>query len=78
MKTLGVISFFYAIDLTNTEFLTKLLAPTGLDNYDFKEAVEYLERLELVETSADYTIAKINDQVLSTFLFYKVFLKIKY
>ncbi|MFI5162644.1 MAG: hypothetical protein ACHQHN_15300 [Sphingobacteriales bacterium] len=75
MKTLGVISFFYAIDLTDSEFLAKLLELVGLDRYSFKESVEYLERLELVETSVDYTIAKINDQVLSTFFFYKVFFK---
>jgi hypothetical protein len=75
MKVIGLVSFFYAIDLTNSTFMNELLQVAGLQDHQFKEAVDHLERLELLETSADYTTVKISDQVLSTFFFYKVFFK---
>ncbi|MFB9843900.1 P-loop NTPase [Mucilaginibacter ginsenosidivorans] len=75
MKTVGLIAFFFAIDRTNTIFLQKLLDLADITTYEFNQAVEQLERLELIETNLDLSIIKIGDQVLATYFFFKVFLK---
>ncbi|QXV63720.1 hypothetical protein INP83_11430 [Mucilaginibacter sp. 21P] len=75
MKAMGLISFFNAIDLTNSALMNDLMTTANFEGHQFKEAVDHLERLELVETSVDFTIVKVSDQVLSTFFFYKVFFK---
>lgn len=77
LKTLGIISFFYSVDRNQQEFINDLLKRFNLNYYDFNEAIDKLEKLELVETSVDLSVVKISEQVLSTYFFYKAFLKEK-
>lgn len=75
LKTMGLISFFYSIDRSDSEKCGLLLKQFGLDYYEFNEAISKLENLELLETSNDQNIVKISEQILSTYFFYKAFLK---
>jgi len=77
LKSLGLLAFFHAIDLTDQNHIERMLSVAGLDLPAFHGAAERLERMELVESNADYSIIKIAEQVLGTFFFYKVFLKDK-
>lgn len=77
LKTLGLISFFYSVDRNQKDFMDVLLKQFKLDYYDFNEAIDKLEKLELLETSVDLSVVKISEQVLSTYFFYKSFLKDK-
>lgn len=77
LKTLGLISFFYTIDLTNKKFLESLQSSFKISNHSLLENITELERIELLESTADNSIIKIADQVLSTYFFYKVFIQDK-
>jgi hypothetical protein len=76
-KALGLVSFFYTINRSDKERFQKLLDAFNLNYHKFTEALVELEKMELVETSTDNTIIKIGDQVLSTYFFYKCFIKEK-
>lgn len=73
IKTLGIISFFFTIDRSNKELLESILKTFGLDYYEFNEAIDELEKRELVEVQ--YNHARVSEQVMSTYFFYKVFIK---
>ncbi len=77
LKALGLVSFFFSIDRSNKNFYEQLLSDFEISHYEFTEAVTYLERLELLESTSDNSIIRISDQVLSAYFFYKVFLKNK-
>ncbi|MBS1633848.1 MAG: ATP-binding protein, partial [Bacteroidetes bacterium] len=77
LKTLGILSFFYTINLENKEFIKKVCADFALEESAFKEAITKLEEYELVETSTDYSVVKIAEQVLGTYFFFTTFLKNK-
>jgi hypothetical protein len=74
-KALSIVSFFYTIDRSEKESFQKLLDTFGLSYHKFTEALVELENMELIETSADNSIIKIGDQVLSTYFFYKCFIR---
>jgi hypothetical protein len=76
-KALGIVSFFYSIDKSDKDAYKKLLETFELDNHKFIESLTKLERLELVESSADNTVIRIADQVLSNYFFFKSFIKDK-
>lgn len=74
IKTLGIISFFFTIDRSNKELLESILKTFELDYYQFNEAIRVLIRKrELVEVQ--YNHARVAEQVMSTYFFYKVFIK---
>ena len=73
LKTLGIISFFFTIDRSNKEFIENLLKSFELDYHDFNEAIDELEKRELVEVQ--YNHARVSEQVMATYFFYKVFIK---
>lgn len=73
IKTLGIISFFFTIDRSNKELLESILKTFELDYYQFNEAIDELEKRELVEVQ--YNHARVAEQVMSTYFFYKVFIK---
>lgn len=77
LKTLGIVSFFYTLNLENKELVTKACNDFSIDERDFKESLAQLERFELVENSSDYSVVKIAEQVLGTYFFYTTFLKKK-
>lgn len=74
LKVLGLVSFFYTIDVSDKSFYNKLLLDFNITNQKFVEASSILERHELFESSSDNTTIRISDQMLSTYYFYKVFL----
>lgn len=74
-KALGLLSFFFSINLEDIEFTDRLTQLFGIDKYLFKEALIKIEKLELAESTPDFSIIKISDQVMATYFFYKTFLK---
>ncbi len=73
IKTLGIISFFFTIDRSNKEFIEVVLKNFELEYHDFNEAIDELEKRELVEVQ--YNHARVSEQVMATYFFYKVFIK---
>lgn len=73
LKTLGIISFFFTIDRSNKGFIEDVLNNFELDYYQFNEAIDELEKRELVEVQ--YNHARVSEQVMATYFFYKVFIK---
>jgi hypothetical protein len=71
MKVLAIISFYRNIDKTN-EIQTSQIEEIFSIKIDFLwEKVKELNHLEIVDLYED-EVAKITDQILSTYLFYKV------
>jgi len=73
IKCLGVISFFYTIPYKNKEITSSMLSNFGLEYSSFIDAIDKLDKLELVEIQFEHV--KIPEQNLSTFFFYKAFIK---
>ncbi|MBA4321033.1 MAG: hypothetical protein C0412_21800, partial [Flavobacterium sp.] len=73
LKSLGLISFFYAIPYKDKTKCTQLLENFGLDYNCFIESIHYLNKLELVDLQFEYV--KISEQNLATYFFYKTFIK---
>jgi hypothetical protein len=73
IKCLGIISFFYTIPYKNKEITSSILDNFGLEYSSFIDAIDKLDKLELVEIQFEHV--KIPEQNLSTFFFYKAFIK---
>ncbi|MFN4084717.1 MAG: hypothetical protein ACK4LB_02170 [Spirosomataceae bacterium] len=73
LKTLGIISFFFTVDRSNKEFIENILKTFELDYYEFNEAIDVLHEKELLEVK--YNHARVSEQVMATYFFYKVFIK---
>ncbi|MCF8292488.1 MAG: hypothetical protein K9I70_01645 [Chitinophagaceae bacterium] len=73
IKCLGLISFFYTIPYKNKEITSSILDKFGLEYSSFIDAIDKLDKLELVEIQFEHV--KIPEQNLSTFFFYKAFIK---
>lgn len=73
IKCLGLIAFFYAIPYKNKEITTSILNNFGIEYPTFIDAIDKLDKLELVEIQFEYV--KIPEQNLSTYFFYKTFVK---
>ena len=73
LKVFGLISFFYTIDIRDRVFLNRVLDTFDLTYSSFAEALEQLHGKELIEIQFNH--AKISEQVLGTYIFYRVFLK---
>jgi DNA polymerase III delta prime subunit len=72
-KTLGLISFFFTIDRTDKAFIESLLSNFDLDYHEFHESIDELHKRELIEVQ--FNVARISEQVMSTYFFYKSFIK---
>jgi hypothetical protein len=72
-KCLGVLSYFNTISLTNSDPLEKTLNKFQLSRLEFIESIDKLEKIEIVEIK--YNHAKISDQSISAYFFYKIFFK---
>jgi PhoH-like protein len=75
IKVAGVISFFKTLDRTNLELFEKIAQAFNFTPNEFWTNLEKLHDLEIVDL--DYEVAKISDQILGTYIFYKAFLKDK-
>ncbi len=73
IKILGLTAFFYALPYKNREIIIPILSLFEIDYNIFIEQIDILERLELLEIQYDYV--KISEQNVSTFFFYKSFIK---
>ena len=74
VKTLGLISFFRIIDKENSKLTNKIYEVFGISENEFWENVITLQNFEVVDLYEDQ-IVKEADQVLSTYFFYKTFIK---
>lgn len=72
-KALGIVSFFFTINRTDKPFITVLLKDFDIDYYEFNEAIDELHKRELLEVH--YNHARVTEQVMATYFFYKVFIK---
>lgn len=72
LKALGILSFFNVMDRHDTKLKEELEKIFEIDWADLWETFTVLEQSELVDLFAN-EIAKISDQVLSTYAFYKTF-----
>jgi|GEM_PF-2980211 len=75
LRSLGLLSFFFAIDLDDKDFVSGLCRRFKIDENNFRSSMLELERLELAESNEDLTIMKIADQVLGTYFFYRTFIR---
>lgn len=73
LKTLGIISFFFTLNRDDKALTNSLLELFEINYYEFNEAIEELHKRELIEVR--YNHARISEQVLATYFFYKVFIK---
>lgn len=73
LKCLGIISFFHFIPIKEKAWITEILDNFHIDYHLFMETLEKLERIEMV--AVEYDNAKIPEQNLSTYFFYKTFIK---
>lgn len=73
IKCLGIIAFFNVIPYKDRNITELILQNFSIDYSLFIDAIEKLDRLELVEIRYDYV--KIQEQNLATFFFYKAFIK---
>lgn len=73
IQCLGLIAFFYTIPYKNREITTSILENFEIDYSAFIDVIDKLDKLELVEIQFDHV--KIPEQNLSTYFFYKAFIK---
>jgi hypothetical protein len=75
LRSLGLLSFFFAMDLDDKDFISGLCRRFKINENNFRNSMLELERLELAESNEDLTIMKIADQVLGTYFFYRTFIR---
>ncbi len=73
LKSLGVLSYFNTISLTNSDALEKTLSKFQLSRLEFIESIDKLEKIEIAEVKYNHT--KISDQSISAYFFYRTFFK---
>lgn len=73
IKCLGLIAFFYTIPYKNREVTVSILNEFDISYNDFIDAIDTLDKLELVEIQFEHV--KVPEQNLATFFFYKAFIK---
>lgn len=73
IKCLGLVSFFYTLPYKNREIMNRILVNFDINYLDFVDAIDNLDRLEIVEVQFEHV--KISEQNISTYFFYKTFIK---
>lgn len=73
LKVLGIVSFFYTIPYNDDQVMGKICDTFELPKPDFVQALDKLEKLELVDLRFEH--AKISEQNIATYFFYKIFIK---
>ena len=74
LKVAGIIAFFGALDRSQTERFAAIAESFGINEDELWQAAMTLHKLEVADIYEN-EVAKISDQVLSTYLFYKVFFR---
>lgn len=73
LKALGILSFFYTLPYNDTELLDSVANSFSISSDELREAFDKLHSLDLIELN--YQHVRIGEQNLSTYFFYKVFIK---
>lgn len=73
LRVMGIMSFFYTLDLNDRELLDKILLDFNMDYQEFIEGIHKLEYQEFLETQGTYV--KISEQLLSMYFFFKGFIQ---
>jgi len=73
LRCLGIISFFHTVPFKDKELTTNILNKFNIVYNDFIEVIDNLDKLEIVEIQ--YEHVKIPEQNLSTYFFYRSFIK---
>jgi hypothetical protein len=73
IKCLGLIAFFYTIPYKDKKIVSSILAHFEIDYPSFIDAIDKLDKLELIDIQFEHV--KIPEQNLSTYFFYKAFIK---
>lgn len=74
LKTAGITAFFQYIDTENTDLMSDIKTCFEIDARSFWKNCQLLHDMEIFDMY-EREVVKVSDQVLSTFLFYQVFLK---
>jgi hypothetical protein len=74
LKAAGVIAFFRSLDRTSKEHFARVSQSFNFSEDELWESAERLHEWEVVDLY-EKEVVKISDQVLSTYLFYKVFFR---
>ncbi len=73
LKIAGIISYFRTLDRTNTGLFESIAVSFGFTVNELWHGLEKLHEFEIVDI--DFEVAKVSDQILGTYLFYKSFFK---
>ncbi|MBN1998307.1 ATP-binding protein, partial [candidate division KSB1 bacterium] len=73
IKCLGIVSFFHTLPYKNKTIITLILDNFDLGYSEFIDAIDLLNKLELVEIQFEYI--KIPEQNLATYFFFRTFIK---
>ncbi|MGX1901612.1 nSTAND3 domain-containing NTPase [Thermolongibacillus altinsuensis] len=73
VKVAGLISFLNNINLNDSNNLELLCKIANIKEEEFIEAINKLHNMEIIDIYED-EVAKVSDQILSTYLFYLVFI----
>ena len=73
IKCLGLIAFFYTIPYKDKKITSSILDHFEMDYSSFIDSIDKLGKLELVDIQFEHV--KIPEQNLSTYFFYKAFIK---
>lgn len=74
LKVAGIVTFFGFLDRTQEEHFKRVSDSFNISEDEIWDSVHKLHELEVVDLY-EKEVVKISDQVLSTYLFYKVFIK---
>ena len=74
LKVAGILSFFRSVDRSYTQLMDQIQLFFDVSPNEFWEAAQFLHESEIVDIY-EKEVAKINDQVFSTYLFYSCFFK---
>ncbi|EDP96391.1 hypothetical protein U8527_09790 [Kordia algicida OT-1] len=75
LKALGILSFFYTLPYNDNEILDSVSNAFSISSDELREAFDVLHNLDFIELN--YHHVRIGEQNLSTYYFYKVFIKDK-
>ncbi|MBE8986601.1 hypothetical protein [Nostoc sp. LEGE 12450] len=76
LKAAGIVAFFRTVDRSNENMMEEIETAFGINQEVFWKAVRQLDDYEFLDMYEN-EIVQVSDQVLATYLFYRVFFKEK-